>query len=240
MWLIRLLMVLLAVAWSGSGAWAAANGSKIFEKRCSQCHDLPNPKKPPPEGWVKRLDLMAPMAGLSKKEKAEVLSYLLSHSKTAEQALSVAQERKIFEKKCSLCHSTVRIFTEKLTPESRRHIVLRMKERAPDWISPKDAEAILDFLQKAKKPVVAMPKLGPKPVKTAGLPPQEVFRARCSACHTLERVYLKLEEAGPNADVWTHIVSRMRKKNPEWISKRDAEKILTYLQSLRPVREKNK
>lgn len=240
MWPIPILAVLLALTWGGPQAWAATNGAKIFEKRCSQCHDLPNPDKPPPEGWVKRLDLMAPMAGLSKEEKAEVLSYLLSHSKTAEQALSVAQERKVFEQKCSLCHSTARIFAEKLTPESRRHIVLRMKERAPDWISPKDAEVILDFLRKAKKPVVAMPKVGPKRVETAGLPPQEVFRTRCSACHTLERVYLKLEEAGPKADVWAHIVSRMRKKNPEWISKQEAEKILGYLQSLRPVGDKHR
>ena len=66
----------------------------------------------------------------------------------------------------------------------------------------------------------------------------QVFRERCSACHTLERVYLALEESQgkDKAPPWMHIVQRMREKAPEWISAQEAEQIMTYLQSLKPVK----
>ena len=41
-------------------------GEAIFSKRCSTCHKLPDPNHPPKEGWAKRLDMMAPMAGLKR------------------------------------------------------------------------------------------------------------------------------------------------------------------------------
>ena len=225
-------ILLLTTPLSG---WAAQpEGEKIFEKRCGGCHDLPDPNKPPPEGWDKRLDLMAPMAGLNKKEKNEVLNFLRSHSQKAEGMLSAAEERKLFMQKCSLCHSEQRVFLEPLTPESRRHIVLRMQERAPDWISPKDAERILAYLDQGAPG-------GKKPVKKkvngdAG----KIFRERCSACHNLERVYLALEKKESAGSAWMHIVKRMRQKAPEWISPKEAEQIAQYLKSLKPTTSSHK
>jgi len=105
-------LVVLALVALANPHFASANGRTIFEKNCQKCHALPNLENPPSEGWVKRLDLMAPKAHLSDAQKAEVLGYLMAHSKTAGTVLSMAQERKIFEQKCTLCHSTVRIFSE--------------------------------------------------------------------------------------------------------------------------------
>lgn len=214
-----------------------ADGRKTFEKNCQTCHDLPKMNETPSDEWAERLNLMAPMAGLSKAEEADVLSYLMSHSKKAGSTLSMAQERNIFEKKCTLCHSTMRVFNEDLTQESRRHVVLRMQKRASDWITPKEAEAILHYLQNSKEPVVAaMPQVGKKPVKT-GMSSAEVFRTRCTACHSLERIYLKVEK-GMNADAWNHVVQRMQSKNPKWLSRGDAKQIMAYLRSLQPVKNK--
>ncbi len=216
-------------------AEAAAPGEKAFQENCGRCHPLPDPQKLTSEQWVVRLETMAPMARLNKEEKTRVLGFLQEHSAKAVQVVSMAQERKIFEEKCSLCHTPDRIFVEPLTPESRRHIVLRMRERAPaGWISEKEAHEILEYLEhgapEAKKPVRKEAKGGPA----------EVFRERCSACHTLERVYLELEESKEKgkAAPWMHIVKRMREKAPEWITEKEAEQILSYLRTLRPV-EKN-
>lgn len=68
-----------------------------------------------------------------------------------------------------------------------------------------------------------------------GTAPAEIFAVRCSACHTLERVFLNLSKAENVADFWSHTVSRMRGKAPQWMSEADAAEILDYLRSLSPV-----
>lgn len=231
-----LVLGLCAVFWS-LPVLAVQDGQKIYEDRCGMCHDLPDPDKPPPEGkghWKERLDLMAPNAGLSNKEKAAVLEFLQNHEKGASNMVSFAQEQQVFEKKCSLCHTIDRVFRIPLTDESRAHIVKRMQERAPDWITSEEAHEILEYLGKAgNKMPEQIPRPGPAEGEKAGDGAVALFRQRCSACHTLERVYLKLEE--DPATAWMHIVSRMQKKAPEWLTSDEARKIAEYLKSLKPV-----
>ncbi len=178
--------------------------------------------------------MMAPMAGLNKKQKAEVLAFLQSHSQKAESVVSAAQEKKLFEDKCSLCHTSQRVFLNPLTPESRQHIVHRMQERSLGWISPKEAERILAYLDQGA-PGIKKPKR-----KKINGGAAATFRERCTGCHSLERIYLELEEhkklAGKSA-AWMHIVKRMREKAPDWIDSREAEKIVSYLQKLKPVKK---
>ena len=214
---------------------AEKTGQDIFRKQCSQCHALPDTKKLTSEQWVIKLKSMAPMAGLNKKQNTRVLGFLQSHSKKAIKIVSMAKEQRIFEQKCSLCHNTNRIFLTPLTQKSRRHIILRMQERAPSgWISSKDAHEILEYLTHgapgAKKPVRKAVKGGPG----------AVFRTRCSACHTLERVYLKLDKSRKigKAPAWMHIVKRMREKSPKWVSDKEAKQILKYLRGIK-TRKKN-
>jgi len=59
---------------------------------------------------------------------------------------------------------------------------------------------------------------------------KKVFLERCSACHTLDRVYDKLQ--GDQAS-WMHVVQRMQGKAPDWLSKEDAKLVVEYLKTLK-------
>ncbi len=214
-----------------SGVSAAQSGKEILENRCIMCHDLPDPDQLSKEEWVLQLETMGDLAGLSGSEKGKVLDYVTSHEKKAVTIVSMAQERKLFETKCSLCHTTNRVLLMPLTPDSRQHIVKRMQKRAPNWISEDDVHEIMEYLNHGA-PESEKPEH--KPV-TGG--PAVVFRERCTACHTAERVYLALRKSNEQgtAMVWGHIVNRMREKAPEWITEREAKQILEYLSSIRPT-----
>ncbi len=203
-------------------------GEAIFSKRCSTCHKLPDPNQPPKEGWAKRLDMMAPMAGLKKDQKSAVLEYLIYHSKHVEQEAALAEDRAFFETKCSYCHSLDRIFLIPFDEESRRHVVERMQNRAGSgWLSDADAERILSYLAKATPEVQA-------PERLDGRSGQEILRARCTACHTLERIFLERDEHPGDSEMWTHIVGRMRGKAPQWISEGEAQSVIEYLETIEP------
>ena len=88
-WLFATCFIFVVGVSVASGA--EKTGESIFRKQCSQCHDLPDTKKLTSEGWVKRLNLMAPMAGLNKKQKTKVLGFLQSHSKQATRVVSMAK-----------------------------------------------------------------------------------------------------------------------------------------------------
>ena len=112
--------------------------------------------------------------------------------------------------------------------ESRRHVVERMQNRAGlDWLSDTDAERILSYLAKATPEIQA-------PERLDGRSGQEILSARCTACHSLERIFLELDEHPGDSDLWTHIVGRMRSKAPQWISEGEAESIIEFLQTLEP------
>lgn len=128
---------------------ASPAGKEVFEERCHRCHDLPDPSTAPAMGWEKRLKLMAKLAKLSPDQKSDVLTYLQSHSKSAEKTISLADERRLFEQKCSLCHTLDRIFLEPMTDKTRQHIVKRMREKNQQWISDEESMQILDYLSKA-------------------------------------------------------------------------------------------
>jgi mono/diheme cytochrome c family protein len=202
-------------------AFANPAGKEVFEQRCQRCHDLPDPGKAPEMGWEKRLKLMAKLAKLSPDQKTDVLGYLQSHSKSAEKTISLADERRLFEQKCSLCHTVDRVFLEPMTDETRQHIVKRMREKNQQWISDEESRQILDYLSKAPKVTRE---------KKAQGDAEKIFLERCSACHTLERVYSKMKN---NETSWLHVVQRMQKKAPEWLSKEDAGLVVEYLRTLR-------
>jgi len=208
-------------------------GEAIFNKRCHTCHKLPDPNHPPKEGWVKRLDRMAPMAGLKKEQKQNVLDYLLYHSKNVEKEAVLAEDRAFFESKCSYCHALDRVFLIPFSEESRRHVVERMQNRAgEDWISDDDAERILSYLSKLTPKVQ-------EPERLDGKNGHEIMKARCTACHSLERIFLELDEYQGEADLWPHIVNRMRSKAPQWISQSEAQSIIDYLNTLEPQKKQD-
>lgn len=204
-------------------------GEGAFQKRCGQCHNADDPAGPASSHWLSSVD--APLTELTPEQQQEVLQFLQHHGADAAQKVSVSRERALFEEKCNLCHSADRIFLEPLDSETRRHIVLRMQKRAPDWITPEEMETILAYLDKGAP---GAPRPGDEPPAENSA---ELFRERCSSCHTLERVYLYLEDADTTADAWMHIVNRMQQKAPDLITPEEAQQILSYLQKLEPVME---
>ncbi|MCH7503906.1 MAG: c-type cytochrome [Proteobacteria bacterium] len=208
----------------------AGDGQNLFEKRCTACHKLPDPDQPPSKGWVEQLDLMAPLARLKKDQKQSVLDYLMSHSQQASMTAALDEDRIVFETKCSRCHTVDRVLLSPLRGESLRHVVNRMQSRSgTDWLSDRDVERVLSYLGTISHDTKSTA------ATNDGTAPAEIFAVRCSGCHTLERVFLNLSKAENVEDFWSHTVSRMRGKAPQWMSEADAAEILDYLRSLSPV-----
>ena len=114
---------------------------------------------------------------------------------------------------------------------SNERIIYTNPIKQPGWISPEEAHEILEYLNQgapeAEKPV--------RQEATGG--PSDVFRQRCTACHTPERVFkmVQIAKEADQAPQWMHIVKRMRQKAPEWITEDEAVKIVEFLQTLKPV-----
>lgn len=76
-----------------------------------------------------------------------------------------------------------------------------------------------------KNPSLGAPQ-AKRPERKAVTGGEVLFRERCSACHTLERVYLEVEKTKGRAPAWLHIVKRMQEKTPRWITPDDMRRHL--------------
>jgi len=220
-------IALLAVS-IGQIAWAedkVETGKAIFEERCHRCHAQPDPAKPPPVGWEKKLEKMAVFAQLKPDQKEDVLAFLLRHSQDESIKETVSDDQKLLKEKCTVCHTLGRIALEKFDGEVGKHILDRMQSYAgKNNISNEDLQRILAYLQGNKDL--------PKPERVQTTDPAELFRTRCTACHSLERVFLKVRSGETTEATWTHIVARMRSKAPDWITSDESKELLSYLKTL--------
>jgi len=91
------------------------------------------------------------MTKLFPEQKTDVLSYLQSHSKSAEKIIFLADERRLFEQKLSQRHILDRIFIKPLTNATGQHIVKRMRDKNQKGISEEASIQIIDYLSKAPK-----------------------------------------------------------------------------------------
>lgn len=221
-----------AMLWPFAARAGVTEGEAVFNKKCHACHKLPDPSSPPDVGWSTTLKKMARFAGLKSKQKADVLAFLQSHNKAATRTVALAQDRALFEQKCSRCHTPERVFLAMPDTNTLRHIVERMRSFQSDWISEADAETIVNYIAVA---VATKQAELVDVVLTEPASPSDAFVQRCTGCHTLERIFLKLENEG-QVD-WNHVVARMEKKAPEWIDSEEAELILAFLEALTPPPE---
>ncbi|NCF09963.1 MAG: hypothetical protein GWP66_04715 [Gammaproteobacteria bacterium] len=136
----------------------------------------------------------------------------LAEAKTTE---TVSEEQRFFQEKCGSCHPSERIFLVDLTPDQRRHVVLRMRERLERVLNYVDATAGTEQAVK------------PERLEDG----KALFRERCKGCHELDRVYQQVKVERENPYAWMHVVTRMQAKNQEWISEDEANLIVEYLQS---------
>lgn len=132
----------------------ATNGELLFLKRCAICHELPKPEDITEEGWIEKMDMMAPLARLKKNQKQDVLQYLVSHSKSQVIASLQQKDQLLMEQKCSHCHTLDRVF-EKMNgatqPDLFAHIVKQMQEKSPQWLSNEEASLISNYLDTLMK-----------------------------------------------------------------------------------------
>ena len=138
----------------------------------------------------------------------------------------ITDEEQLFEERCGLCHPAERIFLVDLTPEQRRHVVLRMRDRwegGPSWLSDEDIDQILAYVE--KRATSGSAASNESDDQTA----KDLFRERCSGCHELDRIYAQVKQERDKAAAWLHVVTRMRAKAPDWISEADAQRIIDYL-----------
>jgi len=221
------ILIIQGIAVAQATVWAApADGQSLFEKRCSACHKLPDPGRPPPQGWAEQLELMAPLARLKTDQKRSVLDYLQTHSQQASMDAALEEDRAFFEEKCSRCHTTDRVLLSPLRGEALSHVINRMQSRSgTDWLSDQEVERVLSYLAIAPRDTASTAPL------SNDAAPADIFSARCSACHTLERIFQKLGDNSNTADFWSHTVSRMRGKAPQWMTETEAGEILEYLRS---------
>ncbi len=209
-------------------AWSQSDdGQALFEVRCAACHDLPNPAESPAEGWVEQLELMAPLARLKPTQQQDVLAYLLEHTQQSVNVAALEEDRLFFEEKCSHCHSLQRIFMEPLTDESRGHVVARMQARSgTDWLSDEDVGRVLSYL------AVRTTEIQPPALLSAAASASEIFEARCTGCHSLERIFTRPADSQDGGFEWDHVVGRMRGKAPQWMTDTEAQRILEYLRDV--------
>ena len=209
--------------------FAADQGQKIINERCVLCHLAPDPAKLTKEEWVLKIEEMAPNAGLSSDEQSEVLDYVSSLAKGAASVLSMKGEKKLFDEKCSLCHTTNRALLMPMTPESVREIVPRMQAIAGNWITDEEAHEISEYLIHG-----APESIRPARSELAAVEPYDLFLQRCTACHTAEQIFnrLKTDKRGKTVSGWPGIVKRMQQKAPNWITNAEADNIVSFLNGL--------
>ena len=176
---------------------------------------------------MQRLHELGPIDKLTPEQQKEALGFLRHHGWEINQIVEMSGDRDLFEEKCS-CATVPTVPSSASSRTERRATLERMQRRAPDWISAAQLQTILAFLERGAPGVI-------KPEhKLVSANPVDVFRVRCSACHTLERAYLYLETHREETQ-WPPVVERMRLKAPEWISKTEAALITEYLNAQKPL-----
>jgi mono/diheme cytochrome c family protein len=180
-----------------------------------------------------------------------MLALLLSFSLAAPPST-----RLLYEQKCLYCHSEEVAERVRLTEPQWRRLIEQMRQRAPVLITRGDVFTLSRYmvnglkLVPVQKPVVTMAKPeGPELRADAGVPlptpidplPEEpnadelalaeegfaLMQTRCSRCHTLGRVYGKLDTLERSLNV----IERMSLKTGSGITEDDLRVLEAYLRS---------
>ncbi len=110
-------------------------GKKALEENCIKCHSLERPLKKIAnrQEWKLTLTKMAKNgAALSKKQRRQVLKYLVAKS--------------VFQQKCSLCHGLDRPLEKNKEFQAWVETVRRMSAKKPDLLTEEEIQAVSGFL----------------------------------------------------------------------------------------------
>lgn len=117
-------------------------------------------------------------------------------------------DKYVFQKHCGKCHTINRVFEIEKTMFGWERTVDWMQHKQPNAFSNKEALSIKCYLKKIHAHY-----------------PEQLFKQRCSKCHTFERITsLRL-----TTKQWENLVHRERKKASAWIHIDEVADIAFYL-----------
>lgn len=127
----------------------------------------------------------------------------------------------LIDVKCSKCHTLKRVFITPRSVEEWRDIVEEMMDKNQQWISPEEAQQIVDEI------------INTWPERVQALTGERkyyedsrfLFIDRCTLCHSVNRILLK----NKTAEEWKETVERMRSEAGDYITREDAERIARFL-----------
>lgn len=204
----------------------------LFESKCGKCHPLTKPlsKRKSFEEWDKttvRMREILPV-WISDEERRSIIYYLVK-IRGIEEPKKISAEQAFFENKCSRCHSIDRSLFALKPQEEWPEVIDRMREKAPEWITEEESKRISEYLLENIKS------------RRAGLhddnkisSDQTLFEVKCGRCHALDRA---LDAGDFTSDDWVKTVKRMRFKVPDWISSREAKRIIDYLTNVNKMKK---
>jgi len=165
-----------------------------------------------------------------------------------------ASPRVLYEQKCLYCHSEEVTESHRRTPREWKKVVSRMRAKAPVLITRSDMRVLTEYIVKTLKLVPPARKAPAMPEEHAPEPPKELeepeepfppppmvmaeeqqvdeegaelMQRRCSKCHTLVRVFGKLDSY--ERSLFT--LKRMRLKTGSGISRDDYERLEAFLKA---------
>lgn len=218
-------------------------GRKLLEVKCQKCHTLERvfTAVKTEDKWTKTVNQMVFRdPSIEDDEAAQIIFYLSNARSVLEtkRAMMLAGMT-LSDQKCGRCHTLERVYLKKRTKEQWSGIVNQMAAIEPMWISSDEAETIKQYLYAAHSAeeiravrAAVMKEEAVTPRLTVGLPPEDFFLTKCTACHAPDRIFRKSESFMSDREKWNTVVERMIENGAE-LDDREKEMILDYLVTLK-------
>jgi len=195
-----------------------ARCQNMIMAKCSQCHDLKRvvSLERDEENWRKIVSAMSKEKGsdINKDEINIIVSYHRHRQK---------KDRELFETKCSKCHKRMNIQTPpevEKTPDQWKTTIRRMMEKTSDVMSDENVDTLIHYHTRAHSMIVSG-RLETQ-AKILGLDSVELFKRKCSTCHSLEKSLHILEES------WQKTILSMAKKDGSTITASDVSELVNF------------
>ena len=218
-------------------------GRKLLEVKCQKCHTLERvfTSVKTEDQWTKTVNQMVFRdPSIEDDEAAQIIFYLANSRSVLEtkRAMMLAGMT-LTDQKCGRCHMLERVYLKKRTETAWSGIVDDMAAIEPAWISADEAKTIKEYLYAAHSAEeVRAVRLAVLKEEPAALPPlmaaptHDFFLAKCTVCHTPDRIFRKAESFMGNREKWETVVERMLENGAE-LDDREKEMILSYLVALK-------
>ena len=206
-------------------AAAHPNGAFTFYSTCGQCHYRFRPFNYNLTAgiWEETVERMSRHAAVTRTpfpsdKQGDLIRFL--------KAVRSYSDRRLLRSKCYTCHIPFRMFERMRTRSEWGLIIDRIRKRNPFYITPRQAEQLVEYLSSRKKWTRKDPEPGTREFNEFQIALS--FEKKCGICHTLDILFL------PHIGLkdWEEVLIRMGGKEPDMLSPTEAL-------SFRPLIEEN-